>query len=491
MGKITIVGIADGRKDNITIGAFEKVQKANVVFLQTGEVPFADEIEREFLSFDHIYSDASDFEDLKQRISKELIDKAKGGDLVFCALGDISQNQIVSAVIKEARNSDIETEVVYGLPSSCGNIGAAMSDSQKTPSAIKSVSGSSFEVMCESNEGMLIYEIDSSYLASDIKIKLLRLFSGEKNIYVSKGSENPRKISLKDLDRQKTYDYSFSVYIPPSNLGNKKGYTFSDLLDVMQILRSENGCPWDREQTHESLKKFLLEESYEVFDAIESEDMDMLYDELGDVLLQVVFHGQIAKEHREFDSLDITTAICRKMIGRHTHVFGTEAADTSDEVLKNWEKIKEEEKGIESFTHNLKDVPKAMPSLMRSQKVQKRAAACGFDWDDYKLPLLKVHEELRELEQDIEKGKNPEEEMGDLLFAIVNLARHLKIDAEIVLSNGVDKFIKRFEHMEKSAEKKGLDLSAMNLDEMDKLWVESKRQIKNCIVLNKTVNKRV
>ena len=230
--------------------------------------------------------------------------------------------------------------------------------------------------------------------------------------------------------------------------------------------------------THDSLKRYLIEEAYEVYDAVVSQDMDMLYDELGDVLLQVVFHAQIAAEHREFDALDVTTAVCAKMINRHPHVFGQVIAETSEQVLKNWDQIKKEEKGIHNFSQDLMDVPKTMPSLMRSQKVQKRAAACGFDWPDYRLPLDKVYEELDELKEDIEAGKDPLEEMGDVLFAVTNLARHLKVEAETVLYNGVEKFIRRFEQMERDAEAQGRYLKEMTLDEMDILWEKAKESAK-------------
>lgn len=478
MGKICIVGIADGKKENITFKAFEKIKNAQKLFLQTCEIPFANQIGIEYFSFDHIYAKATDFDILKASIASELITNSKSNDVVFCGLGDISQNEVVLEIIKQAKKESIDLEFIYGLSCGCENIGNAMAKEELKPKGVKYVSGYSFEIPENTKEGLLIYEVDSQYLASEIKIKLLRVLDGEKQVYIYNEEEKEKKIKLEDLDRQKGYGYSFNVYIPPLELKDKAGFTFLDLLEVVETLRAENGCPWDKEQTHDSLKKFLLEESYEVYDAIKEKDMDMLYDELGDVLLQVVMHGQIGKEHREFDSTDITSAICRKMIFRHPHVFGKVVANTSEEVLINWDKIKEKEKGIESFTHNLKDVPKAMPSLMRSQKVQKRASKCGFDWDDYKLPLEKVHEELDELKHDIEKGLDPKEELGDLLFAVTNLARHLKIEAETALYNGVEKFINRFEDMENLALKNDNRLDNMTLDEMDVLWEQSKKRMK-------------
>jgi tetrapyrrole methylase family protein / MazG family protein len=477
MGKLSIIGIANGKKENLTIKAYEKIESAEKLFLQTGEIPFGNELKKDYKTFDRFFEESEDFDILKKSIAKELVHNSKQSNIVFCALGDIAQNEVVSEIIEEANKGKIELEIIYGLPCDCENIGMAMVNKEIKPYGIKTISGYSFEMPDNSNEGMHIYEIDSLYLASEIKIELLKIFGGDKTVYISNEQTKSKKILLEELDRQQGYGYSFCAYIPPSQFNDKTGYTFSDLLKIMSVLRSVDGCPWDKEQTHKTLRKFLLEESYEVLDAIENDSMDMLYDELGDVLLQVVFHGQIGKEHREFDSLDITTAICKKMISRHPHVFGQTIANTSKKVLDNWEKLKEEEKGIDSFTHNLKDVPKAMPSLMRSQKVQKRAAACGFDWDDYRLPLKKVYEELGELEEDIKQEKNPEEEMGDLLFAITNLARHLKINAEMTLYKGVEKFIMRFEDMEKQAEESNISLDKMTLDEMDLLWEKSKKRM--------------
>lgn len=259
----------------------------------------------------------------------------------------------------------------------------------------------------------------------------------------------------------------------------KEKYVFSELLDIMELLRSENGCPWDRDQTHESLKKYLIEETYEALEAVDLKDSEKLCEELGDVLLQVVFHAQLAKEDGNFDMGDVITKVCRKMVLRHTHVFGNAKAETPDEVLDNWEAIKKKEKGFESQTSVLKDVPANLPALMRSYKVQQKAAQVGFDWDNMEDVFAKVDEEIQEL-KDVYKSKNVEritDEMGDVLFSIVNLSRFLRIQPELALTGTINKFIKRFEYIEQESSRSGRRLEDMTLAEMDELWNMAKEHI--------------
>lgn len=256
----------------------------------------------------------------------------------------------------------------------------------------------------------------------------------------------------------------------------KDRYDLNDLVDIMALLRSGNGCPWDREQTHESLKRYMIEETYEVLEQIDKKDSTKLCDELGDLLLQVVFHAQISTENGEFDMGDVITGICRKLISRHTHVFGEAKADTSEKVLENWEEIKKREKGIENHTGVLKDVPSNLPALMRSFKVQQKAAQVGFDWDRVEEVIAKVDEEIQEL-KDVYKSNNMEritDEMGDVFFALVNLSRFLKVQPELALTGTTNKFIKRFEYIESESLKNGKKLEEMNLAEMDELWNKAK-----------------
>jgi len=256
----------------------------------------------------------------------------------------------------------------------------------------------------------------------------------------------------------------------------KEKYTFQDLTELMGKLRSDEGCPWDREQTHESLKRYMVEETYEALEAIEDGDDAGIKEELGDVLLQVVFHSQIAKEEDRFDSSDVIDGICRKIIERHTHVFGEDIAEDSEAVLKNWDKIKNKSKGLNTHTEKIRKIPKTYPALLRSLKIQEKAAKAGFDWDKVDGAIDKTMEEIEEFmnayKEHDQKGMHSE--MGDLFFSLVNVCRFLKIEPEITLNETSDKFIKRFAFIEDKCRKADLVMENMTLMELDAYWDKAK-----------------
>lgn len=253
-------------------------------------------------------------------------------------------------------------------------------------------------------------------------------------------------------------------------------YSFEDLLRIMEQLRE--GCPWDREQTYESLKRYVLEEAHEVIDAVEEDPTDALPDELGDLLLQVVFYAQIGKERQDFTIDDVLEKVCTKMIHRHPHVFGEEKLTTSDQVLTRWASMKKKEKGQNTHTDAMKGISTALPALLRAYKVQESAAKVGFDWEDVEPALQKVREETAELETEI-RGGNQEritDELGDLLFAAVNVARFAGVQPELALGQAIDKFIRRFSQVEEQAVKAGKTLEEMTLAQMDELWEQAKKK---------------
>ena len=247
---------------------------------------------------------------------------------------------------------------------------------------------------------------------------------------------------------------------------NEKKYTFSDLLEIMKVLRGENGCPWDKAQDHESIKYALLEEACEAMESLDKKGFDAFADELGDVLLQVVFHSQIGSENETFDIDDVIFHVCNKLITRHTHIFGNDKSDSSDNALDIWEANKKAEKGLKTQTEIMRDVCTYLPQLIRAEKVQKKAAKVGFDWDNLSGALDKLKEEVLELES-AKTQENMEEELGDLLFSCVNVARFLKVNPEEALKKATDKFINRFEKVELLAKEDGKKLEDMTLSEMD------------------------
>lgn len=254
----------------------------------------------------------------------------------------------------------------------------------------------------------------------------------------------------------------------------KDKYTYEDLLEIMRILRSPEGCVWDREQDHKSIRRSFIEETYEAVEAIDNDDAVLLQEELGDVLLQVVFHAQIEAEAGRFTMDDVADGICKKMVYRHPHVFGNTEVKTSDDVLVNWDALKQKEKHQTSVTDTLESVARSLPGLIRAEKVQHKASKVGFDWDSIDGALDKVREETEEVVRAVAGDGNPEEELGDLLFAAVNVARFVHTDPEQMIHNATDKFIRRFARVEKEAEAQGKALTDMTLAEMDALWDQVK-----------------
>lgn len=261
------------------------------------------------------------------------------------------------------------------------------------------------------------------------------------------------------------------------NFTFKEKYNIDDLLEIMSILRSPGGCPWDAEQTHESIKKDFIEETYEVIEAINKKDKALLEEELGDVLLQVVFHSQIEKEKGSFDFGNVCDGICKKLIERHPHVFGEVKVSGTDDVLTNWDEIKRKSKGQKTQGSSMLKVPKELPALMRSQKIQSKAKKAGFDWDNINGAFEALESETAELKEAIKNGskKDITEEFGDMLFSCVNVARFIDVDSEEALNLSTEKFISRFLEVERLAKERAIDMKNTSIEELDKLWVEAKK----------------
>ena len=254
----------------------------------------------------------------------------------------------------------------------------------------------------------------------------------------------------------------------------KERYDINDMLEIMKILRSENGCPWDREQDHHSIRKDFIEEVYEAVEAIDTEDTELLREELGDVLLQVVFHARIEEERDSFCFDDVVNEVCQKLVIRHPHVFGDVSVRNSDDVLKNWNNIKQETKGQETYTETLESVCSALPALMRAQKLGQRAKRAGMDFADINSAVEALESEIAELKKAISENSNIEEEIGDVLFSAVNVSRLCGFDSEEALSKASDKFTERFRRTEELTRFDGIDMRSLNIDELDVYWRKAK-----------------
>lgn len=313
----------------------------------------------------------------------------------------------------------------------------------------------------------LLMGVDSRELALHVKDVLLTTYPKEHVVCVVKGKEKKEE-RLSEIGAEANFD----LYVPAMG----EGTSFEAFAEIIAHLRAPNGCPWDREQTHETLRKHMLEESYEAISAIDSGDFVDMREEFGDLLLQVVLQSQIANEESQFNINQVVQGIYSKIVRRHPHVFGdVEVADV-DGVLTNWEKLKEKEREKKKSSKGFLDgVPLALPALSQAQEYQDRAARVGFDWPEIEGVLEKIAEEIDE----VKRATNEEElaaEIGDLLFALVNLARWKKLDAESALRGTNMKFKKRFSYIEQSAKKQGRELSSLSLDEMESLWQEAKHK---------------
>ena len=261
----------------------------------------------------------------------------------------------------------------------------------------------------------------------------------------------------------------------------KDKYDISDLIEIVKVLRAPGGCPWDREQTHESIKKNFIEETYEVIEAINKKSPAMLKEELGDILLQVALHAEMERELGNFEFNDIANDIVKKLIIRHPHVFGDVSAQTEEEALSSWDNAKAQSKGIKNQSESMLSVPRELPALMRAQKIQHKAAKAGFDWDNADGAFDKLDEEINELKIAVAHGDKSEieDEFGDVLFSCVNISRFLKVDSEEALTAATDKFLERYIEVEKLAKENGVDMKEASIEELDALWDKAKK-IKKC-----------
>ena len=259
----------------------------------------------------------------------------------------------------------------------------------------------------------------------------------------------------------------------------KEKYNLDDFIRLIDVLRGSGGCPWDIKQTHESLKRNAVEEAWEVCDAIDEGSVDHLREELGDLLMQVIFHASIEKERGGFTLDDVSDEACKKLIHRHPHVFGSVKADTPDEVLANWDAIKRADRGQQSVASAMDGIPRGLPGLMRSEKIQNKAAKLGFDWPDVSGALAKLREETDELQQGIDAGdvENIKEEIGDLLFSVVNVARFFRLDSEECMRAACEKFLRRFRFLEEGAAKQGMRLEDMTLGQMERIYQQARHEL--------------
>jgi tetrapyrrole methylase family protein/MazG family protein len=331
--------------------------------------------------------------------------------------------------------------------------------------------------------GCLYAQVYDRWTASELKLKLLEHYPDRHPVVLIHSAGVPEQqestsLPLYQLDRQEDrFDHLTAVYVPPSEgiRQTSVAYPLDPLTQVMERLLAPDGCPWDREQNFQTMKEPLINEAYEVIEALDLEDMDKLREELGDLLLQIVFNTALAMKRNAFDYNDVVAGITQKMIRRHPHVFGEETARTSQEVLARWDAIKSQEKGHEKKGLVMQDLNHSLPALLYAYEIQRKARKVGFDWNDIQGPLEKLEEEMDELRRAIASGRGVYEELGDVLFTLVNLSRFLEFSPETALISASQKFLRRFNEMESELHKKRIKWNNVDLSELNQIWEEVKQ----------------
>lgn len=457
---ISIVGLGYGSIDDLTIKTFKMLKEAKNVFVNNLEYSIVNSFKEEGVVF-------KDYKELLVNIEKysELDENT-----VYAVWGNTFENDEVIIRCKE-KNINYNLYEGYGIETFLERcIGEKVGDII----TLNSCNISKWNI--DKRKSFIITDLISEKDINKVKSELLKVYYKDTDIYHIKAGSNKieAKYRIDDIDKIEGLDEQSLIYVKENSKGKKD---IHDLMAVIEVLRGENGCPWDKEQTHDSIKKDIVEESYEVLDAIDNENVEGIIEELGDVLFQVLFHASLGREEEEFSLLDITDGISNKMIYRHPHVFGNTSVNSTEEVLVNWDELKKNEKNFESLSDELTGVAKALPALIRAKKIQKKAKKVGFDWDDVSGAFDKVKEELNEVIDVYKEGKvsRIKEEIGDLLFSCVNVSRFLSVDPEEALNLTTDKFINRFSYIERRAKELSSNLEEMSLEDMDKLWDEAKK----------------
>ncbi|GGD04372.1 MazG family protein [Thalassobacillus devorans] len=483
MHTIEVIGLGAGDINQLPLGIYKKLtNQSREIYLRTAEHPVVAELEKEgltFRPFDNIYEKHEQFEEVYKEIVNQLVLAASKKSITYAVPGHpMVAERTVQLLLEKEERGEVKVEVAGGQ---------SYLDDVYTALKIDPVEGMQFIDATSFDRSQLQYlghiiftQVYDGMIASEVKLALLEDLNPEHpvTIVTAAGSEQERVITvaLEDLDRSVELNNLTSVYLAPVTQGSLN-HQFFRLREVIRELRGPDGCPWDKKQTHESLRKYLIEEAYEFIDAVNKLDDDSMVEELGDVLLQVMLHSQIGEDEGFFTIDDVILSITEKMIRRHPHVFGDISVNSSEEVITNWDEIKKQEKGVQPESL-LDQVPDSFPSLLQAEDIQKRAAKVGFDWKEAEPVWSKVEEEWQEFKEAQLAGdaREMEKELGDLLFSITNLARHYKINAESALQGTNEKFRDRFRYIERKASAQGVALKDLSLDEMESWWVEAKKR---------------
>ena len=464
---ITIIG-AGRNKFDFTVGGVETIKNSDVVVVKTTLTPtyeyFLDNnIKVE--SLDSCYENATDFTSLDNLIVEYFNELSKKYNNIAYVVNGVGYDD--TSVIK--LKQEFDCKIIAGV----GDYSTILEDKPYCDYTI--LSGHYFVdkqvINFNKRIPLIVKEIDNKNLASIIKLWLSKLYGDEQQITLYNGGKF-EKLEIYELDRQSTYSFDTMLIVEPAKLVERKAFDFSDLLEIMYILRSENGCKWDKAQTHESIRANMIEEAYELCDAIDNEDIVNMIEEAGDVMLQTVFHSVIGEQTGEFDIYEVLFGLCDKLLSRHTHIFGEDKVDNPEDALLVWEKNKNKEKHHNTFASAVNDVPKCYPSLIRASKVCKRIGKGGWKIGSIDEIVSKINEEIEELKQavNLKDNANAMEEIGDILLAVTELSRAVGVDAEESLYNSVTKLQNRFSKFEELVLNDKKDMLTLTKEESDNYY---------------------
>jgi tetrapyrrole methylase family protein/MazG family protein len=483
---IVLLGLGPGDPGLLTGEALDWLQKVDELYVITKNHPVVNSLPDNVTchSFDPVLTSDLSAEQVIEQIILTILQLGKRSQSVTYAVPGhpLTANATCSGILQRARETGVPVKIIAGVSLLEPILQALSIDPQSQITLIDALTLSKQNTPSfPPSKPALITQVLSSKTASQLMSVLLTVYPEHHKVTLvhAVGTKNElvEQLSMGEIDQSTQFGLYSSLYCPPLPFGS----AFEDFQQIIAQLRSPEGCPWDREQTHASLKPYLIEESYEALEALDLEDMPSLKEELGDILLQIVLHAQIGIEHQEFRMSDIMTHISDKMIRRHPHVFADGDARDVAGVIHKWEEIKANERkdnGNPEKKGMLDGIPANLPALVQSQHIQQRAQRIGFDWPEINGVIKKIYEELDELKQ----AQTPEErisETGDVLFAVVNLARWLEVDAESALRESNRRFKKRFAYIEQAAEDQGKTLDDLSFTQMDALWDEAKLKFKS------------
>lgn len=467
---ITLVGLGI-RKGDLTLSAKQALDEADLILARTENSESFENLNGYTVrTLDEIFIKSRNFDTLNKNLAKEVLTAGRTGKVCYCVDGAVSEDEACRIILKKDK-----TAVVFEGVSRISHI---KNLAKLNSSSVTSLSA--YEVRSlKSCRAAIVYDVDDDYAASEVKIVLTDLFGEETECVFVRGDE-VKRIKIYEIDRQKNYGLNCAVAVEEGEFLKKERYDFADLVHMVEVLRAPGGCPWDRAQTNESIKSNVVEEAYELADAIERGDDDGILEETGDILLQAAFHSLLKEEQGVFNATDATTANVKKLIFRHSHIFGGDRAASESEALGVWDKNKLKEKHMETFGESVAAVPKNFPACMRAQKVGKRAAKSGMDFLSPVSASEKMWEEIKELVAAMQDNDKEAvfDEAGDVLFAAVNTCRLAGVDCEEALRAATDKFANRFIECEKLILADGKNISDLDELERDYYWVKAKNALK-------------